>query len=501
MNVNPMTPLTAVKLLRGVPLDSSYTDIMDFANVNAQTAYFSGKAKFNFNNMTPVRMQNSIRVPVNADSVYDCNYLMFQNANFNTKWFYAFITAINFINVNMCEITFELDVIQTWWFDIKIHPCYVEREHITLDTYGLNTIAENLELGDVITYNQGSTGFFDSYVAVIATAYADNPGGYQGGMYSGLNFIAGRVDDSGDVARLNDYLNSAIEAYQVDAITNIFMMPTAFYTTGSMPSNQVAKVAKPSTLGGYTPKNKKLLTYPYCFLLASTLNDSAVFKYERFSSDTCDFTLNCAMSCDPEIGMTPVNYDGAEFNYDATLMMKGFPQCAFSVDSYKAWLAQNSSSVALTALAGGVATTASLVTGNVAGAIGGFTGLASTLNAVVMESAKPPQSRGRQGSSTFVGTRTKNFYFYRKGIKPEYAKTIDDYFTMYGYQTNELKQPNIIGRQSWNYVKTNEAKITGSVPFEDIERIKQIFNNGVTIWHGDWVGDYARDNNPIWEGG
>lgn len=68
---------------------------------------------------------------------------------------------------------------------------------------------------------------------------------------------------------------------------------------------------------------------------------------------------------------------------------------------------------------------------------------------------------------------------------------------MFGYATNRVKIPNMNGRQSWNYVKTNDCKIVGSVPFNDISRIKEMFNNGVTFWHGDFVGDYNRSNNIV----
>ena len=68
---------------------------------------------------------------------------------------------------------------------------------------------------------------------------------------------------------------------------------------------------------------------------------------------------------------------------------------------------------------------------------------------------------------------------------------------MYGYATEEVKVPNIKTRTSWNYVKTRNSKITGSVPFEDIERMKKVYDNGVTFWHGEYIGDYSRNNSPI----
>ena len=42
-------------------------------------------------------------------------------------------------------------------------------------------------------------------------------------------------------------------------------------------------VNKPTSLDGYVPKNKKLLTYPYCYLLGSNNNGSNnIYFYEKF---------------------------------------------------------------------------------------------------------------------------------------------------------------------------------------------------------------------------
>lgn len=79
--------------------------------------------------------------------------------------------------------------------------------------------------------------------------------------------------------------------------------------------------------------------------------------------------------------------------------------------------------------------------------------------------------------------------------KTEYLKIIDDYFTMYGYKVNSVKIPNITGRPNWNYVKTINANILGNIPQEDIQELKNIFDNGVTFWHNpDTFLDYSQNN-------
>lgn len=83
-------------------------------------------------------------------------------------------------------------------------------------------------------------------------------------------------------------------------------------------------------------------------------------------------------------------------------------------------------------------------------------------------------------------------------IKAEFAKIIDDYFSMFGYKTNEVKIPNLTGRQNWNYVKTIDCNILGNFPQEDLQEIKDMFNNGLTIWHNTSTFlDYSQNNNIV----
>lgn len=60
----------------------------------------------------------------------------------------------------------------------------------------------------------------------------------------------------------------------------------------AFPETILKSISKPSTLDGYTPVNKKLLTYPYCYLLASNNSGSQVeLHYEIFKSTNCEFSI------------------------------------------------------------------------------------------------------------------------------------------------------------------------------------------------------------------
>ena len=75
---------------------------------------------------------------------------------------------------------------------------------------------------------------------------------------------------------------------------------------------------------------------------------------------------------------------------------------------------------------------------------------------------------------------------------------IDQYFDMFGYKVNTVKSPNVKSRKNWNYLKTINCNFTGNIPEKDMEKIKLIFDNGVTLWHNkDTMYDYNNDNVPV----
>lgn len=85
--------------------------------------------------------------------------------------------------------------------------------------------------------------------------------------------------------------------------------------------------------------------------------------------------------------------------------------------------------------------------------------------------------------------------FSRYNIKSQFAQRIDKYFDQFGYLTNTLKIPNINNRPNWNYVKLAGANIIGDVPETDLQEIKSLFNEGITLWHNSATFlDYSQNN-------
>lgn len=495
MEIVPMTPICNVALLAGVPLDNSYTDTLTFGSAAAQAQYFAGKALHSWQDFTPVRMQNKIRVPLNADQVYNCNYLMFQNTNFGTKWFYAFITNIDYVNTETTEVGFELDVMQTWYFDYTLGACHVLREHVDSDTVGEHLLPEPVTLGDYVLEQGQKDGGLSDLRAVIQYAKSDDVGdGMVGGLFSGLTYMSTPLTASGSGAML-DLLQSLVNSNRNDSVVATFIMPDAFYTTDSDPVKKNITVPRNnSSLGDYTPRNNKLLTYPYNMLMADNLSGTQhMYRYEWFSNRTsCIFEESCGMGVNPEVVIAPRSYNGQTVNYSEAMSLSGWPQFAYVIDTYRAWASKNQATYDLDRLTKGAGIVAQAASGNVIGAtMSGFEMLAGQKDLANAADT----ANAAQANNTLTAIGEKTFYFFQRHVQEDFARAIDDFFDRYGYNVDCLKVPNRTGRPSWNYVKTDGCVATGSIPFHDLAKIKSIYNNGVTFWHSKTVGDYGADNS------
>ncbi len=125
VTVAQVRPESTLYCLKNIPLDNTYQNTIAFNNLTAQRQYFSRHVKYTFNEMTYIRQNgNTIRVEKTADDMLDVNYLMFQNSAYGSKWFYAFVTQINYINDVTTELIYEIDVMQTWFFDFYLKESF-----------------------------------------------------------------------------------------------------------------------------------------------------------------------------------------------------------------------------------------------------------------------------------------------------------------------------------------------------------------------------------------
>lgn len=129
----------------------------------------------------------------------------------------------------------------------------------------------------------------------------------------------------------------------------------------------------------------------------------------------------------------------------------------------------------------------------------GIGGILGAVKQVYLHSRIPPTSAGNVNTADLKIALQKNtFTFTQMCISSKYARIIDNFFSMFGYKTNDVKLPNITGRLNWNYVKTIGAIVeSNSVPDKYINEYKEMLNNGITFWHNPSTFlDYSQ-SNPI----
>lgn len=508
-----MTPNSVIKLLSGISVDRDYHHTLTFDTVGEQTSYFSAKSIQTFTDFTFQRETMAIRVPLSYDNAIKSNYVMFNNTEYSNKWFYGFIDKVEYLNPTTSLIYFTIDVWQSFLFDITWLNCFIEREHVADDTIGANLVDENLDIGMLKTYVQNDWQNLTNMAIVIATTadISTPPLTFYGRMidnvYSGVGFYAVKPAYYGNV---QSYLNQLASAGKLDAIVSIFMFPIDFLPTlldvppyfteissGTLTDAITYDASKQLTdIDNYDPKNNKLFCYPYNFLrVSNNMGQTFDYHYERCTGSNVEFTAYCALSPDPTVLLKSENYLGASDNMDNSLSLNGYPLCSWSNDVYSNWFASQRSSTMASLASSGIAIAGGFASGNALVAGGGILTALNTIGQLQDKSIEPNTLKGSINQNSIIRADRNTFTFRQMGITAEYAKIIDTYFTMYGYKVNNLKTPNIKTRPHWNYLKLTQANIYASIPHDFIDKLKTSLTKGITFWHDDNIGNYARDNS------
>lgn len=369
-----IAPNSQVWFCSNIPFDMGYRHTKLYSSKSDQFTDISGKSVFTVANCSYFRDSKRIRVTIPMAIAYTVNYLIYKNTNFENKYFYAFVTSCNYVNNEVCEFTFEIDVIQTWMFDYEIRPSFVVRQHIANDAIGASLTEESFEIGDPIVAKSFAdpnsrnfkicvlTSFKATYDASTGKyTYTTPEGKYYGKTYSGLEMNFFGTDQSA-----NGFIKSVVEDGKTDGIIAIFMCPEIIVDNPT----QVAKIAinlypfnevdQPSAANtyyesnlfqGYVPKNKKLYQYPYRFVkVLNGRGGAAVYKWENSGSKSPEgknmfnFRLYAGGSSNPEMILAPTyNGEVSVLNPSPSYSLTngGCVQCSWSSDAYKAWLAQN----------------------------------------------------------------------------------------------------------------------------------------------------------------
>ena len=556
-------PNTEIKILHNVPLNTDYDHTIFFGTLQQQIDFFTNpsRVKYTLTNSQYQRKERGwLQVQLNQNQLWDCTYMMFKNTNYtiansnpqqmgtSLKWFYAFITSVEYVNESVSKIKFEIDVIQTWHFQYTLDKCFVEREHTLNDDLYEHLVEENLDTGPDYHVQLNRRFNLDcTRLAVVEMGtWQDDGGGeghydpydasFFGKYYTGARYVSyDLLDEDTDYDILKNHLRHYQEHGIEDAIVAIYQYPRFM---GSIPylegvydptygySNSDF-LFTPNTVNvdGYVPRNKKLFIYPYNFVeVDNSLGDTCDIKFELWNSNHVgEFRIFGTPLGVPTCACMPMNYNGEVNSFQNALSVKIDIQCAWSGDAYQVWLARNEKNMKMRRL-GGIYESAIGVGGMALGAVlenpelvrqgGAFLGqgvgaIADTIFDKIRKKnttdATPDPVHGQIANDLLnLQSDINHFAFRQKTVKQEYARIIDEYFSRFGYACKRIKVPNRNARQNWTFVKTKGCEITGNLPSDDVVKIKSIYDKGITFWNdGTRIGNYDDSTygafyNPVY---
>lgn len=371
-------PTGVIQLFKGIALDNRYMHTIYFGSEALQDAWFTNKYNtgsiatpkkaFGFTAQSYSRpSRQSVKIKINVEEILGVTYMRFKNRN--GMWFYAFINYVEYVNENTTLVTYEIDVIQSWFIQKGVlNPCMILREHVSNDTFGEHLEAEPVGSDvydqDPITCSDMDTDFdgvwdgtqYVPYMAVVQTsADGQNPPNNYAvqdpivhGIYTPTFYfyqlLSGDYTDGG-IKELYDTLYDCLGGWDTDErkadIFSIIQFPSHFIHN----PEETYAIQHPNNLHGYVPQNKKLYGYPYSYLLISNCDGTtAEYRWEYFDGDVTDqHDINFKLEAN-ELGagcivLYPTLYNRVPNNFDAKIVMDNFPKCSFAYDGYQAWVA------------------------------------------------------------------------------------------------------------------------------------------------------------------
>lgn len=533
-------PSSTLRLYRGVPLDPSYSNVRGMIN-NSQILNFLGNYLVKtISKMSVIKMGDGyVDVPMNEYETMDCNYLAFNCPTFDDRWHFAFIVGAYRLSDRSSRIVFQKDVWNENQDLLSLRPSFVERMIVSKskDKVGAYTYPEGLELGEYLQQDLTTlpTPGVDRQLGIKALTnfkditYEPAEGRMVNGVYQGLNLV-----NFADYKAANTFLKYATENNKQDGVLAIFMVSNFFRGGENSTYEQTLNLnMNYGSMDGYTPKNKKLYTYPYSFIILDNNSGAQLeLRHELFENvSRISISYGIALNGgNPILFAYPLNYAGMTECYNCMIQFNQYPKCSYTTDFYKAWLAQNASGMNLRmafrgidtaqSIGQGVAQIGAAVAGGAAGASGGSsmsiaqsTGMAASGSSGIINAGinlakevlsinnekkvaqlQPDATKQTAGSGANAEMNTCYISLRKAYLRKEYLKKIDDYFSAFGYHIGEIIQPDLTSRPCWNYVKILHANIAGSIEHDDMVKLRQIFSNGVTIWHVNDVGNYNLSN-------
>ena len=571
------------KILFGsVPWDNSYAHVRLYSSLSEQQSDIASLMTRTTDNYVYVGRDRRLKVSLCADELYHCNYCMYRNESVTDGWIYCFVSNVTYVNDHTTAVTLETDVFNTYLYgvDWTVPACFIERETVPSESMDyLLTPEPDFPL--VYTVD-GSTGLtFRTGAVIVQTASQPqenesfieaflNPTGYYAesvlpnlykGLMSGSSLFACRLDTQlPNPKSVSEFLAGLNAAGSVESVTSVFSVPTFVADANNINSSTITQMPpvpqqdvmadvtetfeapeKGTSIDGYTPRNSKLLCYPYNFVrLMDHQGSVSELRYELMGNNVINIKAPITPTC--RAFVYPDDYQGVT-GYAAGIVVACGSLGSWCNNQYQTWLAQNAANIALTVVGAtvagvtgaisvaGASSTLGLVsqmvgaahldpnaarnaehqrTAGMASLAGAGYAAGNQLAQVYAASKQPTLTRGDMSVDMQYTSGMQGVWTQRIVCKAEIAQKIDEFFDRWGYAVESIEQPNITSRPSWNYVKSQgcaakSLNVTAGTtapfsrgrgtPADALDVIRRAFDSGVTFWHTTAnFGNFALSN-------
>lgn len=363
------TPGTRVDLVN-VNWNNDYRDVVRFSTRDALNTYIDSKSAqgITINKLTYAKPGQDIMLGIPYNRVNRYNYLRASNPltpipGDIQKDFYYFILECDYVNPTTTRLRLQLDVWQTYVYDVTVGNCYVERGHIGIanssqfKNYGRDylTVPEGMDIGGEYIAGKGNhTIFGNGVVVAISTVDLDaDPGTATAPKLktaSGTSFLSNATDSLNPTMSFGasvyywasaskfkqfmiDYADKPwitqgiIGVYSLPPLSNFGIQPTGSESTNYHGYNLDGFQFKPqmfymwsnwrndSRVTGRIPsryKNlKKFFTYPYMAVEVTTwLGKPIALKPESWQADDADIIVRGVFGTTQQrLEISPNNYN------------------------------------------------------------------------------------------------------------------------------------------------------------------------------------------------
>lgn len=495
-----------------VPLEKNGENQVQFSTREEQTAFFLNHRKQTLSDVNFIRKDNAFKVIGNVETFYNCNYVMYNNAMFSNKMFFAFIDKFEYVNENTALIYISTDTFQTWYFEHKVNESFIVRESPYTDNY--NNIADNVAHGqlemkyEVTAQFKGNGAYLvfcssdpTQNVTTDSTPYVLNIGHYsvpcwclyfKESDYDNMSKVVQRIGNKG----WGDRIVSAVYVpciFDNEAVSLTHLGDTAIGDIDVCDNIDIVGALYKELSVNRQYLNglpKKFFTYPYSKIMIEdmTTGQTVELSPEKFASDIVSVAIESTVTTVPSYKVIPTNYEGQLYSYNNALVTACDTSLPVSNNNYATYLMQNKQSNDVGKVASGISTLSSIFQKNVSGTMGGITSIMGIM-------ARESEAQTMGNNLTSVHDNACERIIWNNGVKLtvwgmdyQHEKSAKSFWNWYGYPVSEIATPNLshsaLFNNYFNYIQLKNANISGTViPQEDMQILKMQYENGLRLWH------------------